>query len=268
MNNSRVAIITGASGGIGSAVAREFTARGYTLVLLDTNAEALAQTASEIGLSPDRILKLAGDLIDLDHAELAVQQTIERFGRVDVLVNNAAWRELVTMREITLESWERTFRVCVTAPAFLARWCAQNMEHRGRGVIVNVSSIMAQQSVGYSPAYVASKGALDALTHELAALYGPKGIRVVAVAPGAIGSKLGRDLAASESLAEKSLRDHSEAMIMLDRWGTPEEIAKAVAWLASDEASYITGTTLVVDGGWMRHHLPTTLARQLMPGQF
>jgi 3-oxoacyl-[acyl-carrier protein] reductase len=142
------------------------------------------------------------------------------------------------------------------------------MERRGRGVIVNVTSIMAQQSVGYCPAYVASKGALDALTHELAALYGPKGIRVVGVAPGAIDTQLSRDLAENHSPVEKQLREFSEAMIMLGRWGTPEETGKAIAWAASDDASYVTGTTLVVDGGWMRHHLPTKLAAQLRPGQF
>ena len=268
MSETRVAIITGASGSIGSSVAREFAARGYALALLGTNQEALAQLAAEIQSARGLALALPGDLADLAYAEAAVRQAVERFGHIDVLVNNAAWREVVTMREITLDSWERTLRVCLTAPAFLARWCAADMQRRGRGVIVNVTSIMAQQSVGYCPAYIACKGGLDALTHELAALYGPQGIRVLAVAPGAIDTQLSCDLAKNEPSAEKSLREYSEAMIMLGRWGTPEETAKAIAWSASDEASYVTGTTLVVDGGWMRHHLPTTLAAQLRPGQF
>jgi 3-oxoacyl-[acyl-carrier protein] reductase len=219
-------------------------------------------------MDPASALLLAGDLNDLAFAEQAVQTTIDRFGRVDVLVNNAAWRELSTMREITVESWERTLRVCLTAPAFLARWCAADMERRNAGVIVNVTSIMAQQSAGISPAYVACKGGLESLTHELAALYGSKGIRVVAVAPGAVDTKLSRDVAEASPNRDDSLRRYSESMTMLGRWATPLEIAKVIAWVASDEASYITGTTLVVDGGWMRHHLPAPLKTQLRPGQF
>lgn len=268
MSDRHVAMITGASGGIGSSVARELAARGHAVALLGTNKEALTKLAGEIESCQGTAITLAGDLADLNYAESAVRQTIEQLGRVDVLVNNAAWREVLTMREITLDSWERTLRVCLTTPAFLARWCAEDMERRGHGVIVNVTSIMSQQSVGYCPAYIACKGGLDALTHELAALYGPRGIRVVAVAPGAIDTQLSRDLAPDESVAEKSLREYSESMIMLGRWGTPDETAKAIVWVASDEASYITGTTIVVDGGWTRHHLPTTLAAQLKPAQF
>lgn len=266
MSEVRVAVVTGATGGIGASVAHELASRGYALALLDTNEDSLAQLVA--GIQSTRAIALPGDLTDLAYAETAIRQTIDQLERIDLLVNNAAWREVVTMREITLESWDRTLRVCLTAPAFLARWCATDMERRGRGAIVNVTSIMSQQSAGYCPAYIASKGALDALTHELAALYGPRGIRVVAVAPGAIDTPLSRDLADSDSLPEKKLREFSEGMITLGRWGRPEETAKAIAWIASDEASYVTGTTLVVDGGWMRHHLPTALTKELRPGQF
>jgi 3-oxoacyl-[acyl-carrier protein] reductase len=127
---------------------------------------------------------------------------------------------------------------------------------------------MSQQTAGYCPAYVACKGALETLTYELAALYGPHGIRVVSVAPGAIETPMGHDLASQQaSAAEKATREYSESMIMLGRWGTPSETAKAIAWVASDEAAYITATTLVVDGGWLRHHLPTSLVKQLQPGK-
>lgn len=268
MSERRVAMITGASGGIGSSIARELAARGHAVALLGTNENALARVASEIRAAQGEALVLVGDLADLRYAESAVQHTIEQLGQVDVLVNNAAWRELMTMREITVDSWERTLRVCLTAPAFLARWCAADMEHRARGVVVNVTSIMAQQSAGFAPAYIASKGALESLTHDLAALYGPKGIRVVAVSPGAVDTRLTLDVADSQPDAKRELGIYSRSMIPLGRWAEPLEIARAVAWLVSDEASYITGTTLVVDGGWMRHHLPTPLAEQLRPGQF
>jgi 3-oxoacyl-[acyl-carrier protein] reductase len=268
MNDQKVAIVTGASGGIGGAVARELASRQYAVALLGTNEAALTAIADELSSSGARTLALPGDLADLTYAESAVEQTAAKFGRVDVLVNNAAWREIVTMREITIESWERTLRICLTAPAFLARWCAANMQPRQQGVIINVTSIMSQQTAGCSPAYVACKGALETLTYELAALYGPHGIRVVSVAPGAIETPFGNDLASRQtSPAEQALREYSESMIVLGRWGTPSETAKAIAWIASDEAAYITATTLVVDGGWMRHHLPTSLVRRLQPGK-
>lgn len=268
MSNGRVALITGAAGGIGASTASEFFKRGYTVALVDSNQEALASTARQIDPSQKSVASIAGDLANLAFAEDAVAQTIDRFGRVDVLVNNAAWRELLTMREISVDSWERTLRVCLTTPAFLARWCAADMERRRQGVIVNITSIMSQQTAGFAPAYVVCKGALETLTHELAALYGSKGIRAVAVSPGAIDTQLNRNLTPQSSIAETAVHDYSESMITLGRSGRPEEVARAVAWLSSDEASYITGTTLVVDGGWLRHHLPTPLVAQLQPGQF
>ena len=98
------------------------------------------------------------------------------------------------MREITLESWEKkTLRVCLTAPAFMARWAAEHMEPRRSGVIINISSIMSWQAAGIAPAYIACKGAIDSLTYELASLYGPSGIRVVAINPGAIDTEMSRD---------------------------------------------------------------------------
>lgn len=268
MSDRRVALVTGAAGGIGKATVRAFLARGYAVAMLDSDQVALARAVAELASSPGETFELCGDLTDLAFSEMAVRQTVQRLGRIDALVNNAAWREVATMREISLESWERTLRICLTAPAFLARWCAADMETRRKGVIVNVTSIMSQQSGGYSPSYIAAKGGLDALTHELASLYGPRGIRAVAVSPGAIDTHMSNDVAAKESNAEQELRAYSETIIPLGRWGTADEIARAIAWVASDEASYLTGTTLVLDGGWMRHHVPTNLAEELKPGQF
>jgi NAD(P)-dependent dehydrogenase (short-subunit alcohol dehydrogenase family) len=136
------------------------------------------------------------------------------------------------------------------------------MEKRGRGVIINLSSMMSRQAAGISPAYVASKGALDALTLELASLYGPSGIRVVGVAPGAIDTELSRDLSAGSPGPDETRR-FSEDMIMLRRWGTPDEVAHVVRFLASDDASYISGTTIDADGGWLHQHLPLSLKRQV-----
>ncbi|MEX0611689.1 MAG: SDR family oxidoreductase, partial [Pirellulales bacterium] len=141
-------------------------------------------------------------------------------------------------------------------------WAAESMHQRRRGVIVNVSSIMSRQAAGTCPAYVACKGAMDSLTYELAALYGPVGIRVVAVSPGAIDTELSNDFVddAGQNISAK-LRSYSEEMIALGRWGTSDEIARLIAFVASDEASYLTGTTVVADGGWHHQHLPLSLRR-------
>jgi 3-oxoacyl-[acyl-carrier protein] reductase len=263
-----VAVVTGASSGIGAAAAGEFARRGYDLALCaDTGPlDDVAAAARALG---GRAAAITGDLADLAFCERLIARAADEFGRVDVLVNNAAWRETVTMRQITVESWERTLRVCVTAPAFLARWAAVHMEQRGHGVIVNVGSIMADRPAGTAPAYVAAKGALDSLTYELAALYGPAGVRAVGVAPGAVDTAIAPGHRGSDpDPAAGELREWTQDVIPLRRWATPAEIASAIAWLASDGASYISGTTLVVDGGWSRHLHPYSAQRRLHPGQF
>jgi NAD(P)-dependent dehydrogenase (short-subunit alcohol dehydrogenase family) len=204
-----VAIVTGAARGIGAATALEFARRGYDLAITDILPKELADVAKEITDCGARTFVRDGDLADLRFAEQFIAGAAEELGRIDVLVNNAAWRELLTMREMTVDSWERTMRVCLTAPAFLSRWAGAVMERQGGGVIVNVSSIMSRQSWGMSPAYVAAKGGLEALTHDLAALYGPAGVRVVSVSPGAVDTETG--------VASNDVRAWSEEMISLRR---------------------------------------------------
>jgi 3-oxoacyl-[acyl-carrier protein] reductase len=269
MSERRVALVTGASRGIGAATAIELARRGYDAALVGRTAADLEQVAGQVRAGGGEALVLPCDLADLALAESAVRQTAKHFGRLDVLLNNAAWREIVTMRKITLESWERTLRVSLTAPAFLARWAAEEMAPRRSGVIVNISSMMSRQAAGISPAYVACKGALDSLTYELASLYGPAGIRVVGVNPGAIDTEMSRDYKDDQGQdMTDELNAYSKDMIMLGRWGRPEEIARLVAFVASDEASYINGTTLVADGGWMHQHLPLSIRRKQYPDDF
>jgi NAD(P)-dependent dehydrogenase (short-subunit alcohol dehydrogenase family) len=243
-------------------VAEEFAARGYAVGIVGRSAERLEEVRQRLEAAGGRVVALVGDLADLAFAESVVRTVAARFGRLDVLVNNAAARELITMRDITPAEWDHAIRVCLTAPAFLARWAAEEMEAGGGGVIVNVGSMMARQAHGVSPAYVSCKGAMESLTYDLAALYGPAGIRVVTVAPGAIDTAMSQVYDGGEaSTSEDPVREFSESMTMLGRWGRPEEVARAVAWVASDEASYLTGTTLVLDGGWSRMHMPLEVTR-------
>ncbi len=269
MNDKPTVFITGAARGIGRATALEFARRGYDIALLDRLDDELKATADEIEQTGTATLSYCGDITDFEFAESAIRQTAERWGRLDVLVNNAMWREQSTMRQISIQSWEKTLRIGLTAPAFLARWAAEIMEPRGSGVIVNVSSVNAEQPRGNAPAYVAAKGGLESLTYELAALFGPSGIRVVAVEPGAIDTDLSNDYtdADGESITTQ-MRKWSEDMIPLKRWGQPEDIARTIAMLASDDAAYITGTTIVADGGWSRNSMPQSMKRQMDPDQF
>ncbi len=266
MANGRVALITGASRGIGASAAEHFADAGYRVALVATSDESLRETIASVERRGAEALTLGGDLADLKFVHDAVRQTIDRFGRVDVLVNKAATREMASMRRISLESWEHTLRVCLTAPAFLSRWAAEDMRRRSSGIIINISSIMATQVAGVCPAYLAAKGGLDVLTYELASLYGPDGIRVVGVQPGAIDTELSRQLVDDDG-SEQS-RAFSEDMIMLRRWAEPAEIARLIVFLASDAASYITATNIVADGGWTRQHFPLSLKRRQFPKDF
>jgi len=269
MADSPVALVTGASRGIGAATARELARRGYRVAIVARSGDALGAVGAGIEEAGGEALVLPGDLADLEFAESTVRRTADRWSRLDLLVNNAAWRELVTMRRITLESWERTLRVSLTAPAFLARWAAEIMEPQGGGVIVNVSSIVAERVTGVGPAYIAAKGALNSLTYELAALYGPVGIRVVAVNPGAVDTAGTADYTDSEGKSiTTELRRQSEDHIPVGRWSTADDVARTIAMLAGDDARYLTGTTVVVDGGWLHSLLSGSLRKMMFPEEY
>lgn len=254
------AILTGAAGGIGQAIALEFAGRGIAVAAIDRDASGLEDCRRRVEEAGGRCLPIVCDLADLAAAEAAVRRAARELGRIATLVNNAAVRPLVSMRDVTPAAWDAALRINLTAPAFLARWAAEEMIPTGGGVIVNLGSIMARQSDGLSPAYVCSKAAIEALTTDLAVLYGRDGIRVVTIAPGAVDTEI-VDFRGPSAAAD--VRRFSESMTMLGRWGRPEEVAKAVAWAASPEAGYLTGTTLVLDGGWSRMHLPWELAQKI-----
>lgn len=263
-----MAIVTGASQGIGAETARVLAERGYRILILAPDAEGLEKTAAAIRTAGSQALVCVGDLCDLDFAQGCVETCLREFGRMDLLVNNAAWREIVTMKHISLESWEKTLRVCLTAPAFLARWCAPVMEQNGGGVILNISSIQSRFVAGISPAYVAAKGGLDALTYELATLYGPSGIRVLSLNLGAIDTQLSQNYQTEAGNIDQELRAAVEDMIPLKRYAQPDEIARCIAMLASDDASYMTGTCLEIDGGWFHQCSPYSLKKKLFPNDF
>ncbi len=269
MNKKPTVLITGAAGGIGKAVAFKFAENGYALALvarsrgIDLLRDELDQVTHDYSI-------FQGDLADFDFLSDVVARTVDRWGGLDVLVNNAAWRTLESMRTISLENWEKTLRICLTAPAFLARYAAAAMEARGiNGAIINISSVMAARAAGNSPAYVACKGAIESLTRELAVLYGPKGIRVLTLSPGQVDTAMSSDYTDGEQAdISRVLAENMNVSTPLQRGGTPQEIANAVYWLSSDEASFVNGTTLMADGGFSANFSSYEMKKLQLPKEF
>lgn len=271
MENKKVVIITGAAGGIGLATAKKFAENNFCIALSDIDQDGLIRAVEilEKKYGADCLI-CHGNLEDIHYIENIVKQTIAKWGRIDVLINNAAWRTIETMRTISIENWEKTLRINLTAPAFLAKYAAAAMEEkRVAGAIINISSVMSQNAAGYSPAYISCKGGIESLTYELAALYGPKGIRVVAVNPGSIVTNLSNDYKdGSGNNISEQLKDHMNDSTPLQRAGNPGEIANVCYWLSSDEASFITGTSILVDGGFLHNFNAYKMKKLQFPNEF
>lgn len=269
MSERPVVFITGASQGIGAATAEEFARRGYDTALLARNKDNLERVAETVRGLGGNAAVYPGDLADLEYAEGAVAQCAKELGRIDVLVNNAAWREIVPLTTISIESWDLTLRIMLTAPAFLARWCAPHMERIGKGVIINISSLQSERVSGFGTQYMVAKGGLDTLTMDLASLYGSRGIRTVGLNLGAIDTAMSDDYESpSGENISKTLREYSEDMIPLRRWGRPEEIGRCIAMFASDDASYINGANVLVEGGWSHALWPHSIKSKMFPEEF
>lgn len=247
----RVIIVTGASRGIGKAIAETFLANGDLVTMVSENEKELQASAASLS-RPENTLVIAGDLALDGFVEEIVATTFQKWGKIDVLVNNAAWRTIETLKTISKENWEKTLKICLTSPVFLSKLAAEKMEFgKQGGVIVHLSSVMANRAGGSSPAYIAAKGALLSLTYEMAALYGPSGIRVVAVCPGNVKTAMSSNFKDPKGAdLSKMLVDEMEGMTPLQRSASPAEIADAVFWLASNQASFVNGTSLDIDGGF------------------
>lgn len=242
----RIAIVTGASSGIGEATARRFAQEGATVVTLARREERLAKLSEECpGVEP-----FPCDVSDHAGLERCVQQTIERHGRIDILVNNAGFSYYERCEESTLEHWRETMAVNLEAMYVLARLVVPQMIAQHYGRIVNVSSIQSLAADATVGAYAATKGGINAWSRCLAVDLAEHNILVNVVAPGCIHTEMsfvnGVDETQSEYFQEWYVRQRK---IPLARPGSAEEVANAILFLSGDQCTYITGQVLVVDGG-------------------
>jgi NAD(P)-dependent dehydrogenase (short-subunit alcohol dehydrogenase family) len=244
--DGRVALVTGSSAGIGRATALELASWGATVVVNARSEDGAQAVADEIGGSA---LALAADLADAEQAGALVDRVVERCGRIDVLVNNAGHSVVVPSDELPLVRWQRALDLMLTAPFVCSQRAGRHMVAQGAGVIVNVASIFAHSSMERRAAYAAVKHGLIGLTRTLAVEWAQQGVRVVSVDPAFIATELVETSMRSGGFDIDALIRRTPA----GRLGTPDEVARVIAFMASDAASYMTGASTIVDGGWLAY---------------
>jgi NAD(P)-dependent dehydrogenase (short-subunit alcohol dehydrogenase family) len=242
----RVALVTGAGSGIGRATATRLAREGAVVVVSDVQDEPGEAAAAAIRENGDEALFVHLDVTDEDGWESAVDRVLAELGRLDILVNNAGLGDLAPIEETTLADWERTVAIDQTGVFLGMKTCADALKASGHGSVINISSIFGTSGgFGTSPAYHAAKGAVRTLTKNVALRWATEGVRVNSIHPGFIRTPILDQAEGTE------VWDAMTAMTPMGRLGEPEEIAAAVAYLASDDASFVTGLELYVDGGYI-----------------
>jgi NAD(P)-dependent dehydrogenase (short-subunit alcohol dehydrogenase family) len=240
---NKVALVTGSARGIGLAAAARFLDDGWHVAMLDILGDTLRAAVRMLDRG-DAVLPIEADVSDPRAVCDAVQQAHRQFGGIDALVNNAGIAVFKPMLDVTLEEWQRVLAVNLTAPFLMTQAVAPIMRDQGGGAIVNITSISGLRASTLRVAYGTSKAGLAHLTKQQAAELAQYGIRVNAVAPGPVDTAMARAVHTPEIRAD--YHDH----IPLNRYGLESELANAIRFLCSDQASYITGQVLAVDGGF------------------
>ena len=252
--SNRVAVVTGSSRGIGKAIAVEFVKKGYKIVLNARDEDELIEAVNDVKKTiegnEERVTYLAGDISQEDVCSSLIEHTVKKFGSIDVLVNNAGiGGAQKSVHELTSEEWDYVIDVNLKGAFLCTREAVKRMTNEDKSSrkgysIINISSVHESIPQPQSAPYSASKGGMEMLTKTVALEVADKGIRVNGIAPGAIATDMNKEI-----LEDEQKKKQEEMRIPLGRIGRPEEIAKVALFLSSDDASYMTGTTVYVDGG-------------------
>ncbi len=247
----KVAIVTGATGGIGEATTKRFLDEGASVMLVGRSAEKLTETRARLAFD-DRIADFVANAADEDAMAAAVAATVETFGGVDILIANAGTEGKVALIEDqTLKDFEDVLRTNVVGVWLSMKHCVEPMKKRGGGSIIAMSSIAGMIGVPAAAPYIASKHAVYGLVKTAALELGAFGIRANAIGPGPIDNRMIRSIETQLSPDDPSaMREGFSQMIALKRYGTNEEVANLALFLASDESSYCTGSIHMIDGGF------------------
>jgi NAD(P)-dependent dehydrogenase (short-subunit alcohol dehydrogenase family) len=235
----RAAVVTGGAAGIGLEIVRHLAGEGMCVVAIDRDSAACARAKRSLAMGEDRVRIITGDIGTPDGARMAIQTSIDRYGRLDLLCNNAAVHPLELVEQHKLETWSETFRVNVDGTMLCSQLALPHMKRQKSGAIVNIGSISGLVPYARGSAYAASKAAIIMLTKVLALEAGPYGVTVNCICPGSIRTQVSPD----ESIEE--IPTH----IPIGRYGKPTDVAHLVSYLASEAASYVTGSVIVLDGG-------------------
>jgi NAD(P)-dependent dehydrogenase (short-subunit alcohol dehydrogenase family) len=244
--DGRIALITGASRGLGRAIAVALGDAGAKLALVGRDKDKLSQTAQQAAQSGAEAVVFVADVTGEAQVQRLEQDVIARFGRIDILVNNAGVVGRKPLIECTLEEWRNVLDTNLTAAFLICRAFVPHMRGRGYGRIINIASIMAHVSIPGRTAYSASKAGLLGMTRALAQELAEDSITVVAISPGPFATEMTVPLMNNPEVSRQIM-----SYVPLGRWGQPEDIGKLALFLCSDAAGYITGTDIVVDGGWI-----------------
>jgi 3-oxoacyl-[acyl-carrier protein] reductase len=240
----RVAVVTGAARGLGAGIAAELAARGAHVVVADIDGEAAAAAAERIGAGAATV-----DVADPASVAALFDGVAAERGRIDVLVNNAGVGAVAASEELAPQAWSRTLAINLTGTFLCSQAAARHMLPAGRGVIVNIGSLFAAVGMPMRAAYAASKHGVVGLTKVLATEWAARGVRVVAVDPAYVRTALDDADQRSGGYSEQDIARRTP----IGRYAEPAEVARVVAFLASDEASFVTGSEVAVDGGWLAY---------------
>lgn len=261
----KIALVTGGARNIGFAIARDLASRGASIAILDichdldtvpyglstkTDLDNSVKNLSALGA---KTIGLTCDVRDENQVQKAVDRVVEEFGKLDILVNNAGIISLYPLTEITEKAWDEVLDVCLKGSFFCCKYAVPHMIGRKYGKIVNISSVAGLRGLGLSIHYAAAKHGVIGLTKALAMEVADHNINVNAICPGTVESPMLEGLASQISLDIDTYEHFSKGHLIKNRRITPQDIANAVRWLASDESRFLTGGVISVDAGWTAH---------------